>query len=264
MPNGSQQANVTLGALLYADRTRSAVAENEWIDLVRSIGAGNQRALRELYGRIGRIVHTLALRITKDAAIANEVLLDVFYDVWRKARAFDPARGSTIAWITHRARVRAICRSASHAHPTSPAHPPFGLTSGYADHEATSDDLWARLSRRIALETGITPLAYRPADWHEPDWSQVAPGTWCKLLATDAERSRVSMLVRLAPEVAYPPHVHAGVEELHLLEGYLWIDGRKLCPGDYNRADAGTADKHVWTETGCSCVLITSTNDVIG
>lgn len=65
------------------------------------------------------------------------------------------------------------------------------------------------------------------------------------MLATDWERNRVSMLVRLAPGVAYPPHSHAGVEELHLLDGDLWIDDRKLYSGDYNRAEPGTADRRV-------------------
>jgi len=83
------------------------------------------------------------------------------------------------------------------------------------------------------------------------------------LLATDWERDRVSMLVRLAPGVAYPPHSHAGVEELHLLDGELWIDDRKLYPGDYNRAEPGTADRRVWSETGCTCVLIASPRDVL-
>ena len=56
---------------------------------------------------------------------------------------------------------------------------------------------------------------------------------------------------------------HAGVEELHLLHGELWIDDKKLYPGDYNRAEPGTADTRVWSETGCTCVLITSTRDVL-
>ena len=72
------------------------------------------------------------------------------------------------------------------------------------------------------------------------------------------------MLVRLAPNVDYPPHSHAGVEELHLLEGELWINDHKLVPGDYNRAEPGTADTRVWSETGCTCVLITSYNDILG
>jgi anti-sigma factor ChrR (cupin superfamily) len=73
----------------------------------------------------------------------------------------------------------------------------------------------------------------------------------------------VSMLVRLAPGAEYPPHGHAGIEELHLLDGELWIDERKLYPGDYNRAEPGTSDKRVWSETGCTCVLITSTKDML-
>jgi anti-sigma factor ChrR (cupin superfamily) len=71
------------------------------------------------------------------------------------------------------------------------------------------------------------------------------------------------MLVRLTPGTAYPPHVHAGVEELHLLHGELWIDSRKLYPGDYNRGEPGAADNRVWSETGCTCVLITSTRDTL-
>ena len=82
-------------------------------------------------------------------------------------------------------------------------------------------------------------------------------------MATDTERHRVSMLVRLLPGVDYPPHTHAGLEELFLLDGELWIDDRKLYAGDYNRAEAGSSDKRVWSETGCTCVLITSTQDVL-
>ena len=71
------------------------------------------------------------------------------------------------------------------------------------------------------------------------------------------------MLVRLDPGIAYPPHTHAGIEELHLLEGELWIEDRKLVPGDYNRREPGTSDDRVWSETGCMCVLITSPIDVL-
>jgi anti-sigma factor ChrR (cupin superfamily) len=124
--------------------------------------------------------------------------------------------------------------------------------------------LQARLARRIAAETGGEPLLPVERHWSEPEWDEVAPGVFCKLLAADTERHVVSMLVRLAPGVEYPPHTHAGVEELHLLDGELWIDDKKLYPGDYNRAEPGTGDKCVWSETGCTCVLITSTKDSLG
>jgi len=43
----------------------------------------------------------------------------------------------------------------------------------------------------------------------------------------------------------------------------LFIDGRKLVPGDYNYGAPGAVDHRVWSETGCTCVLITSTNDIL-
>jgi len=120
-----------------------------------------------------------------------------------------------------------------------------------------------RLSLRIAEDTGKEPVAPPAAQWVEPEWKQVAPGIECKFLARDDKHNRVSMVVRLARGAEYPPHVHAGIEELHLLEGELWIDERKLFPGDYSRAEAGTADRRVWTETGCTCILITSSRDLL-
>lgn len=127
-----------------------------------------------------------------------------------------------------------------------------------------SAPLWDRLARRIAAETGREPVLSAPQRVAQQEWEEAAPGIYCKLLATDTERDRVSMLIRLAPGVAYPPHRHAGVEELYLLDGELWIEEKKLYPGDYNRAEPGTADQRVWSETGCTCVLITSTRDLLG
>ena len=123
--------------------------------------------------------------------------------------------------------------------------------------------LQARLAHRIAEATGKQPVLWPARAWSEPEWEQVAPGIECKLLATDPERHRVSMLVRLAPDASYPAHTHAGVEELHLLDGELWIDERKLFPGDYNYGAPGTGDQRVWSETGCTCLLVTSTKDVL-
>jgi hypothetical protein len=123
--------------------------------------------------------------------------------------------------------------------------------------------LWDRLAQRIAAETGGAALRPAPPRWVEPEWKEVAPGISCKLLATDAERSRVSMLVRLAPGTDYPSHRHRAVEELHLLQGELIVDDRKFYPGDHRRAEAGSVDHRVWSETGCTCVLVTSFDDVI-
>lgn len=117
--------------------------------------------------------------------------------------------------------------------------------------------LQTSLALRIAGGPAMRPVPH----WSEPEWDEVVAGIECKLLATDTERDCVSMLVRLAPGARYPAHTHAGIEELHLLAGELWIDGRKLFPGDYNYGAPGAGDDCVWSETGCTCLLITSTKD---
>jgi anti-sigma factor ChrR (cupin superfamily) len=131
-----------------------------------------------------------------------------------------------------------------------------------ADVLAPPHDLQSALAQRVARDTG---RAAEPphARWREPAWEKVAPGIECKLLSTDLERQRVSMLVRLAPGASYPAHTHAADEQLHLLDGELWIDGRKLHPGDYNHGEPGKADERVWSETGCTCVLVTSARDAL-
>jgi len=125
------------------------------------------------------------------------------------------------------------------------------------------DPLWGRLAQRIAAETGQAPVLPPPPPPGEPDWQEAAPGLSYRVLAADTQNDRVNLLVRLAPGAHYPPHRHGGVEELYLLDGELWIDEKKLYPGDYNRAEAGSADQRVWSETGCTCVLLTSARDVL-
>ena len=101
----------TLGDLLYADRTKARISEAEWVRLVRSVAAGDQGALHALYERMHRIVFTLIMRITHNREIAEEVTLDVFHDVWRRASKYDDAAGgSVVGWIMNQARSRAIDR----------------------------------------------------------------------------------------------------------------------------------------------------------
>ena len=74
------------------------------------MAAGDQRALQALYERMHRIVYTLSVRITSNRETAEEVTLDVFHDVWRRASSYDPAGGSVVGWIMNQARSRAIDR----------------------------------------------------------------------------------------------------------------------------------------------------------
>lgn len=248
---GAHQLPTTLGDVLYARRAGFGVLEQDWAALVQSIASGDQVALHALHQRAHPIVLTFVERILGDREAAEEVTIEVFHALWRRAFLYDPARGTVLAWIMNQARSTAMDYKRF-----PPTH---RLIAWPRDNPAASFEV--RLAYRISEETGKEPLSPPAQPWSEPEWEQVASGIECKLLATDTARDRVSMLVRLASGASYPAHTHAGTEELFLLDGELWIDGRKLIPGDYNHGAPGTGDGRIWSETGCSCVLVTSIND---
>ncbi len=76
--------------------------------LLSGIAAGSQQALAELYDLTGRQVFALAQRILKDSHAAEEVVLDVFLQIWKGAANFDPARGRALGWILTIARSRSL------------------------------------------------------------------------------------------------------------------------------------------------------------
>jgi RNA polymerase sigma-70 factor (ECF subfamily) len=102
----------TLGDVLYESEAEAKVRvpEKDWVGLVQSIAAGDQLALHSLYEQMYRIVFTLIVRITNNRETAEELTLDVFHDVWRRASSYDPAGGSVVGWIMNQARSRAIDR----------------------------------------------------------------------------------------------------------------------------------------------------------
>src|SRR5271157_4285157 len=78
--------------------------------LVARIRAGDQQAMSELYDRYSKVVYAVALRVLQDAAGAEDVLHDVFLQLWRKPDAFDASRGSLAAWLSVITRHRSIDR----------------------------------------------------------------------------------------------------------------------------------------------------------
>jgi RNA polymerase sigma-70 factor (ECF subfamily) len=100
----------TLGDVLYASQSKTLVSEREWAKLVQRVAAGDQLALHALYERAYRVVFTLSVRITSSRETAEELTLDVFHDVWRRASSYDAANGTVLGWIMNQARSRALDR----------------------------------------------------------------------------------------------------------------------------------------------------------
>jgi len=78
--------------------------------LVARIRAGDQQAMSELYDRYAKVVYAVALRVLQNAEAAEDVLQDVFLQLWRNPDAFDASRGSMAAWLAVISRHRSIDR----------------------------------------------------------------------------------------------------------------------------------------------------------
>lgn len=111
VPNG---ANVrVMSAARSRTPTVDAADDADDVALVGAIAAGDRAALGALYDRHGSLLLALALRIVRDRREAEDLLHDVFLELWRSAGDYDPGRGTVRAWLLLRTRCRAIDRRRS-------------------------------------------------------------------------------------------------------------------------------------------------------
>src|SRR5262245_35690267 len=79
-------------------------------ELVRRMAGGDRQAFAAFYDGFAPLAYGLIRRILHDASDADEVLQEVFLELWRAAGQYDAARGTPAAWVVTRARSRAIDR----------------------------------------------------------------------------------------------------------------------------------------------------------
>jgi RNA polymerase sigma-70 factor (ECF subfamily) len=78
------------------------------LKLIAAVRSGDEDGMAQLYDRYSGIVYSVALRVLGDTGAAEDVLQEVFMQLWRTPAAFDSARGSLGAWLVVIARNRAI------------------------------------------------------------------------------------------------------------------------------------------------------------
>ncbi len=76
--------------------------------LLQRVRQGDQTAMAEVFDRYGRAVYSVALRILKDTGHAEDVMQEIFFQVWRNSESFVQGRGSLGAWLVVVARNRSI------------------------------------------------------------------------------------------------------------------------------------------------------------
>jgi len=82
----------------------------EELDLLRRIAQRERAAFEALYDRYANILYASALKFVKEDADAQDVVQDVFIQIWDKAKLYDPAKGKPLTWALTLTRNRAIDR----------------------------------------------------------------------------------------------------------------------------------------------------------
>ena len=116
---------------------RTAAIDAGHAALVQRIVHQDEAALAALYRSLCGRVYRQALRLTRDTGTAEEVLEDVFWQVWRQAPRFDAARGPVVAWVLQICRSRAI--DALRAAGRNPLHSALDIDSPSADPLASDE-----------------------------------------------------------------------------------------------------------------------------
>jgi len=138
---------------------------SEGHELVALIAARNEEAFSELYRRTSSLVYGVALRVTRDSVLAQDVLQETFLQVWQEAARFDSKLGSVRGWlltIAHRRAVDRVRREQS----SRDRDTTYGLASIDRDHDSVAEVVELRAEHRrvrAALET-LSPLQREAID----------------------------------------------------------------------------------------------------
>jgi RNA polymerase sigma-70 factor (ECF subfamily) len=130
--------------------------------LMQRVLARDESALGDLYDRYNGLVYSVVLRVLHDEGAAEEILQDIFFQLWEKAGQFDSSRGSLPAWLLVIARNRAISRLRRHnpAESDDREDTVLALPSPY---HLESEVARAQLLGRVRSALGELPASQREA-----------------------------------------------------------------------------------------------------
>ena len=118
------------------DREGPLSRESEF-ELMQALVAGDEGAIRALYGRFGRSIYTLGFRLLRSTEAAEELTQDVFLTAWRKGGRFDPARGRLSTWLMAIAHNLAVDRL---RHERGAARPSLVLVEDVPESMSTAEE----------------------------------------------------------------------------------------------------------------------------
>ena len=135
-----------------------SIHEQEWTGLLARIAAGDQPALAEFYDASSAKVFGLVMKILADRTVAEEVTMDVYTQVWRRASTYDTERGTPGSWLMMLAKTRAIDRFRS-SYLERGRQVPLDQAAELPGDRATPEQYSAGLERQRLVQEAMASLS---------------------------------------------------------------------------------------------------------
>ena len=135
-----------------------SIHEQEWTGLLARIAAGDQPALAEFYDASSAKVFGLVMKILADRTVAEEVTMDVYTQVWRRASSYDAERGTPGSWLMTLAKTRAIDRFRS-SYLERGRQVPLDHAAEVPGDRATPEQYSAGLERQRLVQEAMASLS---------------------------------------------------------------------------------------------------------
>jgi quercetin dioxygenase-like cupin family protein len=131
------------------------------------------------------------------------------------------------------------------------------LAVGPAPRPSVKTRIMARISEETATPAGFALRFDRDDDW----LPHPVPGIRMKILSVNRRNGYATLLLDVKPGTRFPAHHHDGDEECYVISGSVITLGRRLGPGDFVHADAGTDHGELWTQEGARVLLVVPPDD---
>jgi RNA polymerase sigma-70 factor (ECF subfamily) len=130
--------------------------EREDRDLIGRMASKDAAALDAFYSRYNRLAFSLVFRIVGSREDAEDVLVDVFWQIWQQAARYDPSRGKPIAWLLTIARTRAIDSVRAGGRKNISSDPPEDHPK--SSHSQSESDVFVLADTRRAVREALDSL----------------------------------------------------------------------------------------------------------
>jgi len=131
-----------------------------------------------------------------------------------------------------------------------------------AGAEAPRPEVRERLMATVRADAPLVPRGFTFRFASSDQWfPHPVPGIRMRVLGMNRERGYATLLLDVKPGTRFPEHHHSGAEECYVVSGSVYSYGRRMGPGDFLHADAGTDHGELWTDEGAQVILVVPPED---